>query len=87
MEKVGFKVKTPKLEEVLGFVVFNPEKLLQTCCVVTISVTVRGEREKEGDVNQAGFYSLTRAIHLVHLCLLLLMPSWLMGQNEDSDLE
>lgn len=85
--KAGFKVKTPKWEEVLGLLVFKPEKLLQACCVVTITVAVRGKHEKERDVNQAGFYSLTRAIHLVHLCLVLPMPSWLVGQNKDSDLE
>lgn len=87
MGKAGFKVKTPKWEEVLGLVVFKPEKLLQARCVVTITVAVRGKHEKERDVNQAGFYSLTRAIHLVHLCLVLPMPSWLVGQNKDSDLE
>lgn len=53
MGKAGFKVKTPKWEEVLGLVVFKSEKLLQARCVVTITVAVRGKHEKERDVNQS----------------------------------
>lgn len=66
---------------------FNPQRLLQDCCVVT-SVAVRGVHEKDKEMETAGFYSrpLTGALHLAHLHLVLMMP-WLMGQNKAGDLE
>lgn len=54
---------------------FNPQRLLQDCCVVT-SEAVRGVHEKDKEMETAGFYSrpLTGALHLAHLHLVLMMP-------------